>query len=58
MTTSSISPRIEPARFTAARMAWPASVWRGVSLKAPRNALPIGVRAVETITASRMGGLL
>jgi hypothetical protein len=25
-----------------------------VLLKAPRNARPIGVRAVETITASRM----
>jgi hypothetical protein len=25
-----------------------------VSLKAPRNALPMGVRAVETMTASRM----
>src|SRR4029077_7663161 len=42
-----------PARRTASRTACPESTGASVSLKAPRNALPIGVRAVETITASR-----
>ena len=54
ITTSSTSAPSMPARFTAWAMAWPASVGDGVALNAPRNALPIGVRAVETITASRM----
>src|SRR3546814_14101377 len=35
-------------------MAWPARVAPLVLLNAPRKALPIGVRAVETITASRI----
>src|SRR3546814_12901000 len=35
-------------------MAWPARVAPWVLLNAPRKALPIGVRAVETITASRI----
>src|SRR5579863_5215956 len=42
-----------PARRTASRTTCPESTGASVSLKAPRNALPIGVRAVETITASR-----
>src|SRR5688572_10592212 len=42
------------ARRTASRIACAARAGASVSLKAPRNALPIGVRAVETMTASRM----
>src|SRR5712675_2239209 len=49
ITTSSTSPGSTPARSTACMTTWPPS-------KAPRNALPIGVRAVETITASGMLG--
>src|SRR5215471_17060737 len=45
-----------PARRTASRTACPESTGASVSLKAPRKALPMGVRAVETITASRTVG--
>src|SRR5215218_1440308 len=54
MTTSSTSAGSRPARPTAWAMAWPPSAWAWVSLKAPRYARPIGVRAVETMTAERM----
>ncbi|BEL87442.1 hypothetical protein SM12VA4_41030 [Serratia marcescens] len=53
-TTSSTSLPTIPARSTACLIACPASVADGVALKAPRYALPIGVRAVEIITASRI----
>src|SRR4051812_6449575 len=56
--TSSISPGSTRARLTASAIACPARACGWVSLKAPRNALPIGVRAVETMTAWRMGRLL
>jgi len=46
-----------PARDTACRMAWPASVGDFVQLKAPRNAQPIGVRAVDTKSAFVNGKL-
>src|SRR5947209_3283834 len=52
--TSSISAGSSPLRFTACSITWPPIVTPCVSLNAPRNALPIGVRAVETIAASRM----
>src|SRR3712207_5869118 len=60
ITQSSTSAGAMPARSTAARIACAASVGDGVALNAPRYALPIGVRAVETMTASRlaMSGLL
>ena len=51
-TTSSTSSGSMPARSTARAMTCPAMTAPWVALKAPRNALPIGVRAVETITAS------
>ena len=54
ITTSSTMPGSMPARFTACSRAKPARVCDCVLLNAPRKALPIGVRAVETITASRM----
>ncbi|MCY1496833.1 hypothetical protein D9M68_307830 [compost metagenome] len=54
MTRSSISAASMPARSTAARMAKEAMVGAVVALKAPRNALPMGVRAVERMTASFM----
>jgi hypothetical protein len=54
-TTSSTSPGSIPARSTACFTTWPPSVAPCVMLKAPRNALPIGVRAVETMTASGIG---
>src|SRR5258707_574564 len=54
ITTSSTSPGSTPARSTACLTTWPPSTAPWVMLKAPRNALPIGVRAVETITASGM----
>src|SRR5690606_16079952 len=52
MMTSSTSAGSMPARATAARMACAPSVGASVLLNAPRYALPIGVRAVDTITAS------
>src|SRR5262245_21198118 len=58
MTTSSISPGSMRARSTAWRMTWDKSVGDLMLLSAPRNALPIGVRAVETMTASLMAMLL
>ena len=51
-TTSSTSAGSIPARSTACFTTWPPSVAPCVMLKAPRNALPIGVRAVDTMTAS------
>ncbi|VXC92769.1 hypothetical protein OCEANICA350_12414 [Oceanicaulis sp. 350] len=51
--TSSIRSGSIPARSTAAFITWAASRSGAVALKAPRWALPIGVRAVETMTASR-----
>src|SRR5262249_13081391 len=56
ITTSSTSPGSTPARSTACSTTWPPSTAPGVMLKAPRNALPIGVRAVEMMTASAMQG--
>ena len=53
-TTSSTSPGSMPARSTACLTTWPPSVAPWVMLNAPRNALPIGVRAVDTMTASDM----
>ncbi|MNP26375.1 hypothetical protein D3C76_1192320 [compost metagenome] len=55
ITRSSISAASIPARSTAARMAKEAMVGDVVLLNAPRNALAIGVRAVERMTASFMG---
>src|SRR3989475_8615471 len=55
MTTSSTSPGSIPARFTAWAMTWPPMAAPCVLLNAPRYARPIGVRAVETMTASAMG---
>src|SRR5467141_75258 len=55
MTTSSTSPGSRPARLTACAMTWPPTAAPCVLLKAPRYARPIGVRAVETMTASAMG---
>src|SRR5438034_1307540 len=52
--TSSTSAPSTPALASAARITWPPSTGASVSLKAPRKALPIGVRAVETMTASFM----
>ena len=54
MITSSISAPSMPARRTAWRIAWPISVGDLMLLSAPRNARPIGVRAVDTMTASLM----
>ena len=54
MITSSISAPSMPARATAWRIAWPISVGDLMLLSAPRNARPIGVRAVDTMTASLM----
>src|SRR3954469_1955500 len=53
-TTSSTSAGSIPARSTACFTTWPPSVAPCVMLNAPRKALPIGVRAVDTITASVM----
>ena len=50
-TTSSISAGSTPARPTACRIAWAASEGERWAFNAPLNARPIGVRAVETITA-------
>src|SRR5437879_3195069 len=55
ITTSSTSPGSIPARFTAWAMTWPPMAAPCVLLNAPRYARPIGVRAVETMTASAMG---
>ncbi|MNC48958.1 hypothetical protein D3C75_981050 [compost metagenome] len=54
ITRSSISPGSIFARSTAARMASALMDGDLRSLNAPRKALAIGVRAVETITASCM----
>src|SRR6266851_406886 len=51
-TTSSTSVGSTFARDNAAEIAWPSRVAPSVLLRAPLYALPIGVRAVETITAS------
>src|SRR3989449_1834324 len=58
ITTSSTSPGSIPARFTAWAMTWPPMAAPCVLLNAPRYARPIGVRAVETMTASAMSLLL
>src|SRR5262245_3499442 len=58
MVTSSTSPSSMPARFTASATTCPPMSAPCVRLKAPRTALPIGVRAVETMTASTMGRVL
>src|SRR5262245_33633889 len=58
MVTSSTWPGSMPARFTAWAMTWPPMSAPWVSLKAPRTALPLGGRAVETMTASTMGAVL
>src|SRR5262249_35670899 len=52
--TSSTSAGSTRARSSAARMACAAIVGASRSFRAPRYALPMGVRAVETMTASRM----
>src|SRR5262249_20788144 len=52
--TSSTSEGSTPARLTASFTTCPPSVAPWVLLKAPRYALPIPVRAVETMTASGM----
>src|SRR5580704_13945690 len=54
-TTSSTLSGSMPARSTAELTACAANSWACVLLKAPRYALPIGVRANATITASRIG---
>src|SRR5262245_45300251 len=53
-TTSSTCAGSMPARLTACAITWPPSSAPCVRLKAPRTARPIGVRAVETMTASTM----
>src|SRR5579871_2782079 len=53
--TSSTSPRSTLARSAACLITCAPISAPCVSLKMPRNALPIGVRAVETITASAIG---
>jgi hypothetical protein len=50
--TSSTSPSSTLARSAACLITCAPMSAPWVSLKMPRNALPIGVRAVETITAS------
>src|SRR5258705_3013041 len=57
-TTSSTASVSKPARSNAALMACAARACPWVLLKAPRYALPMGVRATETMTASRMSALL
>ena len=52
--TSSTSARSTLARSAACLMTCAPMSAPWVSLKMPRNALPIGVRAVETMTASAM----
>src|SRR5471032_2227073 len=46
------------ARSTAARTTWPPNAGASVSLNTPRYALPIGVRATDTMTASFMSYFL
>src|SRR5699024_4525776 len=53
-TTCSIPAGSTPERSTAWRIAWPASSCDCVLLNAPRYALPMGVRAVDTMTACVM----
>src|SRR6266404_1213891 len=53
--TSSTSASSTLARSAACLMTCAPMSAPWVSLKMPRNALPIGVRAVETMTASAMG---
>ena len=55
ITTSSISAGATPARFTASAMTWPPSAWRLGIVERAAIGRPIGVRAVETMTALRMG---
>src|ERR1700722_12537667 len=57
MMTSCTSRGATEARSSACLTACPAIVAPGVWLNAPRKARPIGVRAAETIAASRMNGL-
>src|SRR5690349_3817162 len=52
MITSSISAASRPAHSIAQRSAWPPMVAPWVMLRAPRQLLQSGVRAVETMTAS------
>src|SRR4051794_30022186 len=52
ITTSSTSPGSTPARSTACLITCPPISAPCVRLNAPRIAFPIGVRAVETMTAS------
>jgi hypothetical protein len=52
MMQSSISAGSTPERVTAAVIAWELIDGDSRLLNAPRKALPIGVRAAETITAS------
>src|SRR5436190_8296272 len=54
ITTSSTSPGSMPARLTAWLTTCPPMSAPWVRLKTPRTALPIGVRAVDTMTASTM----
>ena len=54
ISTSSTSARSRPARAAAARITWPPSSAPWTLFSAPRKALPIGVRAVETMTAADM----
>src|SRR4051812_46188082 len=54
--TSSTSAGATPARSIAWRTACPPSFAPCVMLKAPRQDLASGVRAVDTMTASGMGG--
>ena len=56
--TSSTSPGSMPARLTAWATTWPPMSAPCVRLNTPRTALPIGVRAVDTMTASTMGRVL
>ena len=56
ISTSSTSPASMPARSMAARTTWPPMVAPWVMFRAPRQDLARPVRAVETITASRMSG--
>src|SRR5438093_2282731 len=57
MSTSSTSPGSTFARSMACRRAWPPIVAPWVMLKAPRQLLQSGVRAVETTTASAISTL-
>ena len=46
-----------PARFTDSATTWVASSKGSTSISVPLNAVAIGVRAVDTITASGMVGV-